>query len=106
MGACAPECVRNYLFDEDINIQGNKIFKKINTKLNLEHMKLTEEEKKSLDECSQLLQEAENERIKISKKFESFLYNTGACVLTRPTMERGLISYIINILTQIYNQCT
>ena len=102
MGACAPECVRNYLFDEDINIQGNKIFKKINTKLNLEHMKLTEEEKKSLDECSQLLQEAENERIKISKKFESFLYNTGACVLTRPTMERGLISYIINILTQIY----
>ena len=102
MGACAPECVRNYLFDEDINIQGNKIFKKINTKLNTAELELTEEEKKSLDECSKLLQEAENERIKISKKFESFLYNTGACVLIRPTMERGLISYIINILTQIY----
>ena len=102
MGACAPECIRNYLFDEDINIQGNKIFKKINTKLNTAQLELTEEEKKSLDECSQLLQEAENERIKISKKFESFLYNTGACVLIRPTMERGLISYIINILTQIY----
>ena len=102
MGACAPECVRNYLFDEDINIQGNKIFKKINTKLNIENMTLTEEEKKSLEECSQLLQKAEGERIKISKKFESFLYNTGACVLIRPTLERGLISYIINILTQIY----
>ena len=102
MGACAPECVRNYLFDEDINIQGNKIFKKINTKLNIENMALTEEEKKSLEECSQLLQKAEGERIKISKKFESFLYNTGACVLIRPTLERGLISYIINILTQIY----
>ena len=102
MGACAPECVRNYLFDEDINIQGNKIFKKINTKLNIENMTLTEEEKKSLEECSQLLQKAESERIKISKKFESFLYNTGACVLIRPTLERGLISYIINILTQIY----
>ena len=102
MGACAPECVRNYLFDEDINIQGNKIFKKINTKLNKENMTLTEEEKKSLEECSQLLQKAESERIKISKKFESFLYNTGACVLIRPTLERGLISYIINILTQIY----
>ena len=102
MGACAPECVRNYLFDEDINIQGNKIFKKINTKLNIENMALTEEEKKSLEECSQLLQKAESERIKISKKFESFLYNTGACVLIRPTLERGLISYIINILTQIY----
>ena len=102
MGACAPECVRNYLFDEDINIQGNKIFKKINTKLNIENMTLTEEEKKSLEECSQLLQKAEGERIKISKKFESFLYNTGACVLIRPTLERGLIRYIINILTQIY----
>ena len=95
MGACAPECVRNYLFDEDINIQGNKIFKKINTRLNIENMTLTEEEKKSLEECSQLLQKAESERIKISKKFESFLYNTGACVLIRPTLERGLISYII-----------
>ena len=102
MGACAPECVRNYLFDEDINIQGNKIFKKINTRLNIENMTLTEEEKKSLEECSQLLLKAESERIKISKKFESFLYNTGACVLIRPTLERGLISYIINILTQIY----
>ena len=65
-------------------------------------MKLTEEEKKSLNECSKLLKDAEKERIKISKKFESFLYNTGACVLIRPTLERGLISYIINILTQIY----
>ena len=102
MGACAPECVRNYLFDQDLNIQGNKIFKKINTNLNIKGLKLTKEEKKSLDECSKLLQQAETERIKISKKFESFLYNTGACVLTKPTMERGLISYIINILTQIY----
>ena len=91
MGACAPECVRNYLFDEDINIQGNKIFKKINTKMNIKDLKLTKEEKKSLEECSKLLQEAEKERIKISKKFESFLYNTGACVLTKPTMERGLL---------------
>ena len=102
MGAWAPECVRNYLFDEDINIQGNKIFKKINTNLNIKDLELTEEEKKSLEECSTLLKNAEKERIKISKKFELFLYYTGACVLTKPTFERGLISYIINILTQIY----
>ena len=75
MGACAPECVRNYLFDQELNIQGNKIFKKINTNLNIKGLKLTKEEKKSLDECSKLLQQAETERIKISKKFESFLYN-------------------------------
>ena len=47
-------------------------------------------------------QKSRKERVKISKKFELFLYYTGACVLTQPTMERGLISYIINILTQIY----
>ena len=102
MGACAPECVRNYLFDEDINIQGNKIFKKINTNLNIKNLKLTEEEKKSFEEYSNLLKKAEKERVKISKKLELFLDYTGACVLTQPTMERGLISYIINILTQIY----
>ena len=46
MGACAPDCVRSYIFDNDIYIQGNKIFKKINTKLNTENLKLTENEKK------------------------------------------------------------
>ena len=79
----------------------SKILKKINTDLNIENINLTEKEKKSLEECSKLLKEAENERIIISKKFELFLYYTGACVLKRPTMERGLISYIVNILTQI-----
>ena len=99
---CSPECIRECFFEEDINIRGNKIFKKINTDLNIENINLTEKEKKSLEECSKLLKEAENERIIISKKFELFLYYTGACVLKRPTMERGLISYIVNILTQIY----
>ena len=101
MGACAPDCVRSYIFDNDIYIQGNKIFKKINTKLNTENLKLTENEKKSLEECMKLLEEAEKVRIEIAKKFEIFLFNTGACVLTQPTMERGLITFIINILTQI-----
>ena len=102
MGACAPGCVRDYFFEDDLNIQGNKIFKKMNTNLNIEKLELTEEEKKSLTECTELMKEAEAARIKISKKFESFLYHTGACVLTKPNMERGLISFIINILTQIY----
>jgi hypothetical protein len=101
MGACAPECVRNYLFDQDLNIQGNKIFKKINTKLDIENNKLTPEEKKSLKECMKLLEEAEKVRLEIAKKFEIFLYNTGACVLTRPTLERGLITFFVNILIQI-----
>ena len=101
-GDCSVECIKECYFDEDINIRGNKIFEKINTDLKIENINLSEKEKQSLDECSKLLQEAENERIIISKKFELFLYYSGACVLTRPSMERGLISYLINILTQIY----
>jgi len=101
MGACVPNCVKTYIFDQDLYIQGNKIFKKINTNLNTEKLKLTPKEKKTLDECTKLLEEAENVRIEIAKKFELFLYNTGACVLTQPSMERGLLTYIINILIQI-----
>ena len=101
MGACVPECVRAYIFDTDLVIQGNKIFKKINTKLDTGDMKLTPQEEKSIQECNKLLEEAEKHRIEIAKKFESYLFNTGACVLTQPTFERGLITYIINLLTQI-----
>ena len=101
MGVCVPECVRSYIFDTDLVIQGNKIFKKINTKLDTEDMKLTPQEEKSIQECNKLLEEAEKHRIEIAKKFETFLYNTGACVLTQPSLERGLITYIINLITQI-----
>ena len=101
MGVCVPECVRSYIFDTDLVIQGNKIFKKINTKLDTEDMKLTPQEEKSIQECNKLLEEAEKHRSEIAKKFETFLYNTGACVLTQPSLERGLITYIINLITQI-----
>ena len=102
MGGCSSECIKNYLFDEDINIRGNKIFKKITINLNIQNLELTEKEKILLDECTKLLREAEKERSIIAKKFETFLFDTGACVLIRPTMERALISYVINLLTQIY----
>lgn len=101
MGGCVPDCVRSYIFDQDLHIQGNKIFKKINTKLDTGNKDLSPQEKKSLEECTKLLEEAEKVRGEIAEKFELFLYNTGACVLTQPTMERGLITYIINILIQV-----
>lgn len=100
-GVCLPECVKSCVEDQDLHIQGNKIFKRINTKLDIDNYKLTPEEKKSLKECMKLLEEAEKVRVEIAKKFEIFLYNTGACVLTKPTLERGLISYFMNILIQI-----
>ena len=101
MGVCLPECVKSCVEDQDLHIQGNKIFKKINTKLDIENNNLTPQEKNSLKECMKLLEEAEKVRSEIAKKFEIFLYNTGACVLTRPTLERGLITFFVNILIQI-----
>ena len=101
MGSCFPDCVTNYLTDQDLCVQGNKIFKKINTNLDISDNNLKPEEKKGLQECMKFLEEAEKVRIEIAKKFETFLYNTGACVLTQPSFERGLMTFIINILTQI-----
>lgn len=101
MGSCFPDCVTNYLTDQDLCVQGNKIFKKINTNLDISDNNLKTEEKKGLQECMKFLEEAEEVRIEIAKKFETFLYNTGACVLTQPSFERGLMTFIINILTQI-----
>jgi len=102
MGVCfTGNCIVSYILDRDVYIQGNKIFRPINTKLNLENEKLSKEEKANLENCVKLLEEAENARKEIANKFETFLYDTGGCVLTHPTMERGLVTYIINILTQI-----
>ena len=101
MGQCAPDCVKNLIIDHDMQIKGNKIFKRINTKLEIENIKLTQKEKNSLEECMKLLEEAEKVREKIAKKFELFLYNTGACVLNQPTLERGLITYFMTILIHI-----
>ena len=102
MGVCTVgNCIKSYIFEKEVYIQGNKIFKPINTKLNLNNEQLTQEEQSTLENCMKLLEDSENTRIEIANKFESFLYNTGACVLTQPTMERGLITYIVNLLTQI-----
>lgn len=97
----AVSCIKSYIIDRDIYIQGNIIFKPINTQLDIDKEELTSEEKTSLENCMALLKESEKTREDIAKKFEDFLYNTGACVLTQPKMERGLITYVVNILTQI-----
>ena len=97
----AANCVKSYFIDRDFYIQGNKIFKPINTQLDINKEELTSEEKTSLENCMALLKESEKTREDIAKKFEDFLYNTGACVLTQPKMERGLITYVVNILTHI-----
>ena len=37
----------------------------------------------------------------MANKFKTFLYETGACVLTNPTFERGLVTYIVYFITQL-----
>lgn len=101
VSCAAANCIKSYFIDRDLYVQGNKIFRPINTQLDMDKQELTSEEKTSLENCMTLLKESEKTREDIAKKFEDFLYYTGACVLTQPTMERGLITYVVNLLTQI-----
>jgi hypothetical protein len=102
MGVCSTgNCIKSYLFEREVYIQGNKIFKPINTNLDVNNEQLSPEEKQTLENCKKLLEEIENKRKEIAAKFECFLFNMGGCVLTQPTMERGLITYVVNLLTQI-----
>ena len=102
MGVCCNQnnCIRSYFFG-DKYYRGNKIFKEIKIKLDIENEKLDINEKSALQNCIDLVKEIEKERKEIANKFETFLLNTGACVLTQPTMERGLITYVVFLLTQI-----
>ena len=97
MGATcmAVNCVGSYCFCYAEDYQGNKIFQKINTNLNLENEQLSEESKRSLEQCEQLLKESEGQRQKIADKFKELLVDTGACVINKPTLERAAITYII-----------
>ncbi len=81
--------------------QGNLIFKSINTDLVLEGGNITEEDKKTFDKCQKLLNKSEEERVKIADKFKILLRNTGAAVLSKPTLERGIITYVIYFFEQI-----
>jgi len=94
-------CVQSLIFEKEIYVRGHKIFKPIFTKLEIDQRLLTQGEQESLRNYNELLEQAENKRKEIAEKFEKFLYETGACVLTQPTIERGLTTYIVNIITQI-----
>ena len=62
---------------------------------------LSEEGKKILEQCEQLLKESEEQRQKIADKFKELLVDTGACVIRKPTLERAAITYIIYLIEQI-----
>lgn len=97
----AVNCVGSYFCCSSEDYQGNKIFQKINTNLILEDENLSEEGKRILGQCEQLLKESEEQRQKIADKFKELLVDTGACVICKPTLERAAITYIIYLFEQI-----
>ena len=97
----AVNCVGSYFCCSADEYRGNKIFQKINTNLILEDENLSEEGKKILEQCEQLLKESEEQRQKIADKFKELLVDTGACVISKPTLERAAITYIIYLFSQI-----
>lgn len=97
----AVTCVGSYFCCSPDEYQGNIIFKSINTNLILEDDNFTEEEKKILEKCENILKKSEEERLKIAEKFQDVLENTGACILRQPTLERAIISFIIYLFEQI-----
>ena len=102
LSCCPQECLGiNYLTFDKKYYQGNRIFKKINIKINTENKNLTPKEKSTIADCIKLLEEIEKERLEMANKFKTFLYETGACVLTNPTFERGLVTYIVYFITQL-----
>ena len=97
----AANCAGQYFCCANEEYQGNIIFKSINTNLILEGEQFSEEEKRILERCENLLKQSEEERVKIADKFKDVLVNTGACILTKPTLERAVISFIIYLFEQI-----
>ena len=93
-------CVRSCFFSEPY-YKGNRIFKKMKTDFEINTQNLRNEEISTIVNFQKKLQEIEDTREIIANKFKNFLQDTGACVLLQPTLERGLITYVIYFITQI-----
>ena len=98
---CSARDSNNSLIFGDDHYQGNIIFKEINIKFRFENLELNINENDPLQKCIESIKNIENNRKEIAKEFENFLYDTGACVLAHPTMERGLTTYIVFLIAQI-----
>ena len=67
----------------------------------LEGEQFSEQEKQILQNCENFLKQSEAERKKIAEKFKDILVNTWACILSKPTLECAIISFIIYLFEQI-----
>ena len=94
-------CVYKCCFTNNTTYIGHKIFKPIDTHIEIDENE-SEEVKQILNEYIILLQKSEEERSAIANKFETMLINTGACVFRRPTTERAIITYVIFFLVKLH----
>lgn len=94
-------CVYKCCFTNNTTYIGHKIFKPIDTHIEIDENE-SEEVKQILNEYILLLQKTEEERSEIANKFETMLINTGACVFRRPTTERAIITYVIFFLVKLH----
>jgi hypothetical protein len=78
---------------------GNVIFRKIEYKFEKTG---NDELDKMFSEAGEVLKNSEEIRMKIADKFRNILIATGTCVLKRPTFERSVSSFVIQILIEIY----
>jgi hypothetical protein len=77
---------------------GNIIFKPIDTKIEKCGNKELDE---IFNEMVELLVNAENVRKQIAEKFKVMIIETGVCVLKRPSIERCISSFIVQVFVEI-----
>ena len=100
LSCSVPSCAKSYIFSEPY-YKGNRIFKKLKTDFEINTQNLKNEDISIILNFQKKLQEIDDTREIIANKFTNFLQDTGACVLLQPTLERGLITYVIYFISQI-----
>lgn len=103
MGVCqAASCVKSCVFEREVDVIGNKIFQPLVTEISsTDYDTLSVSQKEALTTFQNDLITVENKRQELAQKFEQMLYETGACVLRQPNLERAMITYLIFLLTKV-----
>jgi hypothetical protein len=80
---------------------GNIIFKTIHTEIDKCGNKELDD---IFEEANKVLVKGEKVRQEIADKFKQMIVETGVCVLKRPSIERSVSSFMVQILVQIFKE--
>ena len=101
LNCMSNNCGGSYCLNLEDQYQRNILFKPINTKLIIVGEYYSPQEKQVLEKSETSLIKSEEERAKIAEIFQDLLDNTGLSIISHPTLERALITYIIYLYEQI-----